>query len=308
MSEYFDELKTQDFTEIHLDIIDLIGFDAFEGLSDCFGASYICIPSIKSCLRKIRHRKISEDYGIVTKNKSELARMYNVSVSLVYDIISGRITIPPQGLYYIDDPLNPLNGLSVNDLTDKQKKIAECIGFENFIDMIRKYDGMRIRVPYKKGLERHARNRHIADSYTDSTRTIEQEFDLSRRQVRDILKSQGKRVKTKKEKCKKRNKRMRADLKRGMTRAEIAKKYGLSKSTVKNILLGEDKEKIQAFKRRSQQILTDFESGMTYKEIASKFGVTIGYIGSVLVRERRKRECGEAKRNPQTVTKSENRE
>lgn len=297
MSEYFDELKVQDFSDIYLDIIDLIGFDAFEAMVDRFGASTICIPSLNGCFRRIRHRRISEDYGIITKNQRELARMYNVDFHVVNQIVKGKITIQPKGHIYVDDPINPLNGLSINDLTEKQKAVAECVGFENYVDLIKQYDGLRIRIPYKKRLESYARNRHIVMSYsnTDNTRTVCHEFNLSRRQVRDILKAQNKRVKTKKEKCAKRNKRMRADLKRGMTRAEIAQKYGLSKSTVSQILMGEDKEKIQAFKQRSKQILCDFESGMTYKEIACKFGVTIGYVGSVLVRERRKRKCSEEK-------------
>lgn len=84
--DYWFEMKYRDLPEQQREILDLIGYEAYENLVNSFGGCYIRPPRINDLTRPLRDKKILEDYykGISYK---ELADRYGVTVNRIYSII-----------------------------------------------------------------------------------------------------------------------------------------------------------------------------------------------------------------------------
>ena len=71
-----------------------------------------------------------------------------------------------------------------------------------------------------------------------------------------------------------RNAAMLEDVKAGMTEKEIADKYFLSRSSVRNILAGHLHTSSKNRDERRKAILVDYEAGMSSKSICEKYGIS----------------------------------
>lgn len=71
-----------------------------------------------------------------------------------------------------------------------------------------------------------------------------------------------------------RNAAMLEDAKAGMTDKEIAKKYFLSRSSVRTVLAGHLHTNSKKLDERRKAILADYEAGMSSKDICEKYGIS----------------------------------
>ena len=153
MVDYLKKLRQSEIPAHLHKVIDIIGFEAFEALIDNFGGIDLYIPVETVSQNRVRNRQIIKDYRQI-KNKAALSRNYQISYYHARRIIAS-----------VDSEEEMTCEICLNDFTERQQQIAQCIGFEKFMKLVRQYSGTRIRLPMRKTLERPARDRELARDY-----------------------------------------------------------------------------------------------------------------------------------------------
>lgn len=69
-------------------VAEIIGFDQCLKLCHIYESQLLYIPTIKELMKKLIERKVIEESDLFSK--SELARMYGISLSMVYNILKGQ--------------------------------------------------------------------------------------------------------------------------------------------------------------------------------------------------------------------------
>ena len=77
--------------------------------------------------------------------------------------------------------------ITLENLTERQREIADVIGFEATVKLCDVYGGSAIYIPKLLDLQKEERNKVIRQAYNGhNTATIAKEFGLSRRTVQLI--------------------------------------------------------------------------------------------------------------------------
>lgn len=314
MIDYLRKLKPAEIPDYLHKVIDLIGFEAFEALIDNFGGIDLYIPVETVSQNRVRNRKIIRDYGEM-KNKSALSRSYQLSYRYTRRIISS-----------VDAETEVSCKIELNDFTERQQQIAHCIGFENFMKLVRQYSGTRIRLPMRKTLERPARDRELARDYfihgITSFDELAEKYGISSLRAYEIIREQDddtysdivsdkiteqKRNKRKIEQNakRKRNRQQKAIEKRdkaiiddilsgGFTYYDLAKKHNCGLRTITRVVK-QAGSRHTLLTERNNRIISDFISGMNCENIAEKYHMSLVRIYEI-VRPLRKKEQEKSKK------------
>lgn len=82
--------------------------------------------------------------------------------------------------------------LTIDDLSDTQRELAECIGFESYIALVRRFAGESICVPMPASIAVEARNRLIIAEYNGyNTTALGKKYQLAECTIRSIIRSSG---------------------------------------------------------------------------------------------------------------------
>lgn len=85
-----------------------------------------------------------------------------------------------------------LDLLTLDDLTGNQYDIAECIGMEAYIKLVKNFAGEPLCVPMPKSIILEKRNTAIINEFDGANYTeIAKKYDLSERTVRLIIYESG---------------------------------------------------------------------------------------------------------------------
>lgn len=84
--------------------------------------------------------------------------------------------------------MDMLDRLTLEDLSGEQLDIAECIGMEAYVKLIRKYAGSPINIPMPDSVTYNLRNEEIKAKFNgDNYRELAHEFQLSEASIRRIV-------------------------------------------------------------------------------------------------------------------------
>ena len=84
--DYWYEMKYCDLTDEQQQILDIIGYDAFENLIKTFGGSHLYLPTIKGLTQKIKERFVLNDRRKGDSYKT-IADRYRLTIDCVQCII-----------------------------------------------------------------------------------------------------------------------------------------------------------------------------------------------------------------------------
>lgn len=85
-----------------------------------------------------------------------------------------------------------LEMLTIDDLNDTQRDLAECIGFESYIALVRRFAGESICVPMPASIAVEARNRLILAEYNGyNTTALGKKYQLAECTIRSIIRNSG---------------------------------------------------------------------------------------------------------------------
>ena len=89
-----------------------------------------------------------------------------------------------------------LDKLTPDDLDADQRELAECIGLEAYIKLLKNYAGSRVRVRMPDKITIPLRNKEIKDKFNGyNYGKLAREYHLSEDSIRKIVSSEIKRIK-----------------------------------------------------------------------------------------------------------------
>lgn len=78
--------------------------------------------------------------------------------------------------------------LTYDDLSGDQRELAECIGIDNYIEIIKYCGGCSVYFPCEEVICRVVRNRQIINEFNGANyRKLSKKYKLSERQIRNII-------------------------------------------------------------------------------------------------------------------------
>lgn len=81
-----------------------------------------------------------------------------------------------------------LDELTIDDLDEKQREIADCIGFEAYKKLVSTYSGEPITVRMPNGLTRPLKNEKIRSDFNGyNIRELSRKYKLHENTIRDII-------------------------------------------------------------------------------------------------------------------------
>ena len=84
--------------------------------------------------------------------------------------------------------MNPLDELTIDDLDEEQRELADCIGFEAYKQLIATYAGNTINVRMPDRLMIGQRNRKICAEYNGyNLSALARRYGLTERHIRNII-------------------------------------------------------------------------------------------------------------------------
>ena len=84
--------------------------------------------------------------------------------------------------------ITELRAIRLEDVPAEQQDIAEVLGMDTFLQLVRLCGGMDFYIPKLESLERNGRNREIRARFDGGNyRALAARFRLSERQVRKII-------------------------------------------------------------------------------------------------------------------------
>ena len=82
----------------------------------------------------------------------------------------------------------PLRGVTLDDIPEEYRDIAETVGLEAYLTLSALCGGQNLYVPKREALERQARNRAIRSQFNGGNyRSLAVQYRLSERQIRKIV-------------------------------------------------------------------------------------------------------------------------
>ncbi len=90
------------------------------------------------------------------------------------------------------DFVNFIDKITLENLEDEQKEIAETIGLEKYIQLVKNFGGTSIYVHKAQTLERAIRDEEIRKDFKGDYKSLALKYSLSISQVRDIVDKKNK--------------------------------------------------------------------------------------------------------------------
>ena len=82
----------------------------------------------------------------------------------------------------------PLRGVTLEDIPEEYRDIAETVGLEAYLTLSVLCGGQNLYIPKREALERQARNREIRAHFNGGNyRALAAQYRLSERQIRKII-------------------------------------------------------------------------------------------------------------------------
>ncbi len=89
-----------------------------------------------------------------------------------------------------------LDELMLEDLSGDQYDLAECIGLEVYIKLVRTFAGLPITIPMPKSINKRARNRRIAKEFNGyNSKALARKYGLSKRRINELTAEKLKEIK-----------------------------------------------------------------------------------------------------------------
>ncbi len=80
-----------------------------------------------------------------------------------------------------------LNKLTIEEVPDSLKDVAQAIGMESFKKLIKLIGGMTIYIPSERNITKSIRNKAIKENFKGDYRQIARMYNLSEVQARNII-------------------------------------------------------------------------------------------------------------------------
>lgn len=91
-----------------------------------------------------------------------------------------------------------LDEVKLENLDDEQKILAETIGMENYIKLVRKYEGILVYVPKAESLIKTVRDEKIREEFNGGNyRELALKYGLTETWIRSIVSDKAKEIKAK---------------------------------------------------------------------------------------------------------------
>ena len=189
--------------------------------------------------------------------------------------------------------------VSYDDLSPSQKKIADCIGLDEYKELIKRFGGNRIHILKKSTFVSSIRRRTVLEDYYKRNldpSSITRNHGLSEYSVRDIINhSQIRRSKIDEDKSyvAERNKQIVHDyIDLHLSSRAISEKYHLSDSHVRGIL--RCSESVQQQKNeiiiRNENIMQDYETGLySFSKLGLKYNLHPDCVRGIVNRTKKAR-------------------
>ncbi len=83
--------------------------------------------------------------------------------------------------------MNFIDNITVENLDEEQKELAELLGLEKYIELVKTYGGTSIYVHKAQTIERSLRDEAIRKEFKGDYKRLALKYGLSERQVREIV-------------------------------------------------------------------------------------------------------------------------
>jgi Mor transcription activator family. len=281
--DYWYDMREKDLSPNQRNIYMCVGYEAYELLVYNFGGKKLYIPSRERVTRREKHQSISSDYHKARLSVFMLADKYRVSKDVVRKAIK-QYPEPP-------DIIEPSG---INDLSDSERRVAKCIGFDEYSNLIEYFGGTSITIQSISGFVKKIRHRNAVEDCEKGQLTVDQiaeRHNLSRHYVLSLSYDEDAKAERENQikQYQKRNKKIIRDYyTKRVTYEKLAEIYKVSPSRIAAIVekSAAAKKHKRAIRRRNDQIMRDFENGLTYREIAKKHGITPMHVGTIIYRKR----------------------
>lgn len=91
--------------------------------------------------------------------------------------------------------MNLLDYITLDDLTENQREIAEAIGLESYRNLVKYYGGTYLYVAQEKGLIENVRNKKIVEEFNGSNiKELARRWNLCEASIRDIVSEKRKQL------------------------------------------------------------------------------------------------------------------
>lgn len=80
-----------------------------------------------------------------------------------------------------------LKKLTIEEVPDSLKDIAQAIGMDSFKKLIKLMGGMTVYIPSEKNITKSIRNKSIKENFKGDYRQIARKYNLSEAQARNII-------------------------------------------------------------------------------------------------------------------------
>lgn len=176
-----DDLKLSDLKEEHRMVAELIGLESYMELCRTFGGTVICIPDHYHLYINYYKRKILADKKHSNK---ELAKLYPVSVSTIYNIRKNADDCTSKDL---------TDKFIIQDLDSHLRDIAEAIGFEMLLALCKTYAACPLYIPTVKDMTRkYVERKIIENKEIFSKQELARIYGVSLSSVYNVLRKQEK--------------------------------------------------------------------------------------------------------------------
>lgn len=89
-----------------------------------------------------------------------------------------------------------LDDLILEDLCGDQYDLAECIGLEVYVKLVRNFAGLPITVPMPQSINKNARNRKIIKEFNGyNAKKLAKKYGLSKRRINELTAEKLKKMK-----------------------------------------------------------------------------------------------------------------
>ena len=88
--------------------------------------------------------------------------------------------------------------ITMADIPEEQKQLAELVGLEIYLELVKVYGGGLLYIPMMEAIERNLRNEEIKEKFTGyNYRELAKEYNLTENSVRMIVADKDKEMKAK---------------------------------------------------------------------------------------------------------------
>ncbi len=81
-----------------------------------------------------------------------------------------------------------VDSIKIEELDGEQREIAECIGIESYLKLVRSFGGMSLYLPKEERLLKNKRDKEIRETFNGyNYKLLARKFKLSENRIREII-------------------------------------------------------------------------------------------------------------------------